>query len=83
MVDYLLMHILNPVEMLTVPLTVCLTMCVTVIGAKLIGCTLPILVKKIGLDPAVMASPFITTIIDALSLAVYFAFAVWLIPGIS
>lgn len=83
LVDYLLMHILNPVEMLTVPLTVCLTMCVTVIGAKLIGCTLPILVKKIGLDPAVMASPFITTIIDALSLAVYFAFAVWLIPGIS
>ena len=82
-VDYLLMHILNPVEMLTVPLTVCLTMCVTVIGAKLVGCTLPILVKKIGLDPAVMASPFITTIIDALSLAVYFAFAVWLIPGIS
>lgn len=83
LVDYLLMHILNPVEMLTVPLTVCLTMCVTVVGAKLIGCTLPILVKKIGLDPAVMASPFITTIIDALSLAVYFAFAVWLIPGIS
>lgn len=83
LVDYLLLHVLEPIEMLTVPLTVCLTMSVTVISAKLIGCALPILVKKLGLDPAVMASPFITTIIDALSLAVYFAFAVWLIPGIS
>ncbi|MBQ8175205.1 MAG: magnesium transporter [Clostridia bacterium] len=83
LVDYLLLHVLEPAEMLTVPLTVCLTMCVTVVSAKLIGCALPILVKKLGLDPAVMASPFITTIIDALSLAVYFAFAVWLIPGIS
>ena len=83
LVDYLLMGVLEPVEMLTVPLTVCLTMCVTVVSAKLIGCALPILVKKLGLDPAVMASPFITTIIDALSLAVYFVFAAWLIPGIS
>lgn len=83
LVDYLLLHVLEPAEMLTVPLTVCLTMCVTVISAKLIGCALPILVKKLGLDPAVMASPFITTILDALSLAVYFAFAVWLIPGIA
>ena len=54
---------------------VCFTMAVTVLIAKMVGCTLPICAKKLGLDPAVMASPFITTIVDALSLLVYFAFA--------
>ncbi len=82
LVDYLLMGTIEPGEVWTVPLTVCLTLIFTVICAKLIGCTLPILAKKIGFDPAVMASPFITTIVDAVSLAVYFAIAVWLIPGI-
>ena len=47
----------------------------TVMVAKLIGCSLPILAKKIGFDPAVMASPFITTIVDACSLLVYFQVA--------
>ena len=59
----------------TVALVVCLTMVVTVFIAKLVGCTLPMLAKKIGFDPAVMASPFITTIVDAISLVVYFGFA--------
>lgn len=54
---------------------VCLTLVVTVICAELVGCSLPLLAKRIGFDPAVMASPFITTIVDAISLAVYFAFA--------
>ncbi len=54
---------------------VCLTLCVTVIMAKFVGCSLPMLAKKLGFDPAVMASPFITTIVDALSLLVYFLFA--------
>jgi magnesium transporter len=54
---------------------VCVTLAVTVLIANVIGCTLPILVKRLGLDPAVMASPFITTIVDAVSLAVYFAVA--------
>lgn len=58
-----------------VALVVCLTLLATVILAKLIGCTLPILAKKIGFDPAVMASPFITTIVDAMSLIIYFKFA--------
>jgi len=58
-----------------VALVVCLTMVVTVFIAKLVGCTLPMLAKKIGFDPAVMASPFITTIVDAISLVVYFAIA--------
>ena len=54
---------------------VCLTLVTTVLFAKMVGCTLPILAKKIGFDPAVMASPFITTIVDALSLIVYFQIA--------
>ena len=54
---------------------VSLTLGVTVIMAKFVGCTLPLLAKRLGFDPAVMASPFITTIVDALSLLVYFMFA--------
>lgn len=54
---------------------VCLTLIVTVIISKLIGGTLPLLAKKVGFDPAVMASPFITTVVDALSLIVYFNIA--------
>ena len=59
----------------TIALTVCCTLVVTVIIAKLIGCTLPMIAKKLGFDPAVMASPFITTIVDACSLLVYFRIA--------
>lgn len=58
-----------------VAFVVCITLAVTVLMAKIIGCTLPILAKKIGFDPAVMASPFITTIVDAISLIVYFRVA--------
>jgi magnesium transporter len=54
---------------------VCATILITVVIAKLVGCTLPLLAKKIGFDPAVMASPFITTIVDALSLMIYFGIA--------
>ena len=54
---------------------VCCTMAVTVLIAKIVGCTLPMGAQKLGLDPAVMASPFITTIVDALSLLVYFGIA--------
>jgi len=51
-----------------------------VMAAKTIGCILPVAAKKVGLDPAVMASPFITTIVDALSLLAYFAVANLLLP---
>jgi len=60
---------------LTVSLVVSLTIIVTVVLAQLIGCILPILAKKLKLDPAVMASPFITTIVDAVSLITYFKIA--------
>ena len=58
-----------------VALVVCSTLIITVVVAKLIGSSLPILAKKIGFDPAVMASPFITTIVDACSLLIYFKIA--------
>ena len=61
----------------TVCLVVCLTILFVVVFAKCVGCSLPILAEKIGLDPAVMASPFISTIVDATSLLIYFRFASW------
>ena len=62
---------------LLVAAVICLSMFITIMLAKLIGAILPLLAKKCRLDPAVVASPFITTIIDALSLSVYCLFAVW------
>ena len=59
----------------TISLVVCLTLLVTITIAKLIGSFLPILANKLGFDPAVMASPFITTLVDAASLIIYFRFA--------
>lgn len=59
--------------------TVCLTLVITVVCAKLVGCTLPLLAQKLHFDPAVMASPFITTIVDAISLLVYFRVATLLL----
>ncbi|MBR6209199.1 MAG: magnesium transporter [Oscillospiraceae bacterium] len=58
---------------------VCITMAMTVLVAKVVGCTLPMVAKRLGFDPAVMASPFITTIVDALSLLVYFLIATTLL----
>ncbi len=60
---------------LAVALVVCLTLVMAVIMAMLVGCLLPMAAKRLGFDPAVMASPFITTIVDALSLLVYFRIA--------
>ena len=63
-------------NVVSVAIVVCLTLVVTVVIAKLIGCSLPMLAKKVGFDPAVMASPFITTIVDAVSLIIFFRIAV-------
>ena len=60
---------------LMISLVVCVTLVVTVVFAKLIGSSLPILAKRLGFDPAVMASPFITTLVDACSLLIYFKMA--------
>ena len=65
-----------------VALVICLAMFFTVLLAKLIGAVLPLLAKKCKLDPAVVASPFITTMVDVLSLTIYCAFAVWMLGGL-
>ena len=72
LVDYMWLH--NGVTP-QVALVVCLTLVCVVFIAKLVGCALPIVAEKIGFDPAVMASPFISTIVDVLSLVVYFRIA--------
>ena len=59
-----------------ISIVVSITIVCTVMFAKVVGCTLPMVAKKIGFDPAVMASPFITTIVDAVSLIIYFNIAV-------
>ena len=69
----------NPAVTPMVALVVCTTLVCTVACAKLVGCSLPILAEKLGLDPAVMASPFISTIVDSLSLLIYFNFATLLL----
>lgn len=58
-----------------VAIVICAALMLTIIAAKLIGCSLPILAKRLGFDPAVMANPFITTLVDAISLIVYFKIA--------
>ena len=73
LIDRLLLG--NPDITMMVNLVVCLALAVTVLLAKVIGGILPLLAKAVHLDPAVMASPFITSIVDALSLLVYFLFA--------
>ena len=65
----------NPELTVMVALVICLTLIFTVFCAKTVGCLLPLLAEKVGLDPAVMAAPFITTIVDVLSLLIYFGFA--------
>ena len=73
LVDRLLMG--NEDITLMVNAVVCLTLAATVVLAKLVGACLPMIAKILHLDPAVMASPFISTIVDAVSLLVYFLFA--------
>ena len=66
---------------LQVAVVVSVTLILTVCIAKSMGCVLPILAKLVHVDPAIMASPLITTITDALSILVYFNFALWYLPG--
>ena len=60
---------------LKVDLVISLTLVIEIIFAKIVGCSLPIFAKRMKFDPAVMSSPFITTIVDALSLLIYFGLA--------
>ena len=65
---------------LSVDTVVCLTLIAAELIAKIVGCLLPLLEKRLGFDPAVMASPFITTIVDALALLAYFGIALLVLP---
>ena len=79
LVDYLLLKSFDSGKELLEITVVCISLGLTIIVAKIVGAVLPIFAKKIGWDPAVMASPFITTIVDAISLAIYFGVATWLL----
>jgi magnesium transporter len=78
LIDGMMMN--NESITVAVAMVVSLTLVATVIVAKLLGCSLPMIAKKIGADPAVMASPFITTLVDIVSLLVYFFIATKILP---
>lgn len=78
-VSFIKVMLFDAVGQMDVALIISLTLLVTVVVAKIVGCTLPIIATKIGFDPAVMASPFITTIIDAVSLMIYVKIAMTLL----
>lgn len=79
-VTFFEVYLMNDTGDITIPIVVALAMLVTVVIAKIIGCMLPMLADKVGLDPAVMASPLITTLVDAVSLIVFFKIACMMIP---
>ncbi len=79
LIDHYLFNTFDSSKYLSEILVVCLTLFITVFIAKIVGCVLPIIAKTLKLDPAVMASPFITTIVDAIALIVYFNIAVKLL----
>ncbi len=89
-VNFMKMYLFNDVsrdrfglgQSLLISLVVCVTIACTVVIAKIVGSMLPMLAKRLGLDPAVMASPFITTIVDILSLLIYFGIAAALLDSV-
>ena len=79
LVDFLWLHTFDTGVELAQMATICLTLIFVIIVAKMLGAVLPIVAKKMGLDPAVMASPLVTTILDAVSLLIYFGIAAVLV----
>ncbi len=79
LVDFLWLKTFDTGAELAEMTTICLTLVLVIIVAKLLGAILPIVAKKCGLDPAVMASPLVTTILDAVSLLIYFGIAAILV----
>lgn len=77
-VNFLRIYFIEKTELL-VALTVCITLFLVVILAKIVGGILPLIAKKLKIDPAIMASPLITTIVDAIALIIYFTTATWLL----
>ena len=79
LVDCLWLHTFDTGTEIVEMTTICLTLICVIIVAKMLGAALPIIAKKMGLDPAVMASPLVTTILDAVSLLIYFGIAAVLV----
>ncbi|HAS74476.1 MAG TPA: magnesium transporter, partial [Clostridiales bacterium UBA8960] len=77
-INFIRIYFLEKVE-IRIALTVTITLFVTIILAKLVGGLLPLIANKLKLDPAIMASPLITTVVDAFALVIYFTVAVWLL----
>lgn len=77
-VNFIRIYYLEKID-LKITITVCTSLFLTVVLAKVVGGGLPIMAKKLKLDPAIMASPLITTIVDAVALVAYFSMAAWLI----
>lgn len=77
-VNFVRIYYLEKVDFL-ISITVSITLLCTVILAKIVGGILPIIAKKFKIDPAIMASPLITTVVDAVTLIIYFSTAVWLL----
>ena len=73
-VNFIRLTIMQP-QQFFVNITVSLSMLLVVVVAKSIGCTLPIIAKKCGFDPAIMAGPLITTIVDSVALLIFFNIA--------
>lgn len=80
--NFIRLIIMYPGEYM-ISLTVVLSLFATVMMAKIVGGVLPLAAKKLNFDPAIMAAPLITTIVDAFSLIIYFQIAVRLLDGIS
>ena len=77
-INFLRIYYIEKVS-IQIAITVCVTMFITVVLAKLVGGALPIAARRMKLDPAIMASPLITTIVDAVALVVYFSMAAWML----
>lgn len=78
-ISFLKMYFIDRIDNIFIIIAVSVSLLVTVFIAKIVGGSLPIIAKKLKLDPAIMAAPLITTIVDAVTVMVYFGFSMWLL----
>lgn len=78
-VNFIKMYLIDRINNIYIILAVSVSLIVTVFVAKIVGGSLPIIAKKLKLDPAIMATPLITTIVDAVTVMIYFSFSMWLL----
>ena len=78
LINFIRLYYFEKIDLL-ISITVCFTLFFTVVLAKIVGGILPIIAKKIKVDPALMAGPLITTVVDTVTLIIYFSTAKWLL----